>query len=240
MVLKIRELTGGYSGSNVLKDLSLTVNNNEIVALIGLNGSGKSTTINHIIGELQGYAGNIYLNDLDIQKNAMAFKKKIAYIPEQPIIYEELTLEEHIRFILASHDISYEKKKEDIKKLLKEFSLENKTHWYPKYFSKGMKQKVMIVCALLLDADLLIVDEPFIGLDTVSQKKLIAELAVKKALGASVLLTTHSLALASKFVDKFAVLQNGSISDLLTPMDLANKYHLTLDNLDEFFDKEFS
>ena len=105
MGLEVENLVGGYGQLNVLHDISFTVNTGELVALVGLNGSGKSTTINHIIGLLQAKSGQIMLNQLELLKQPIDYKKQIAYIPEQPILYEELTVKEHIDVTIAAYGL---------------------------------------------------------------------------------------------------------------------------------------
>ena len=236
MGLKIENLTGGYAGNIVLKDVSFNVDNGKIVALIGLNGAGKSTTINHIIGELQPKQGSISLNGTLLSCQPTAFKSQIAYIPEQPILYDELTLSEHLHLMLATHG------KDDVTswtytmELLKMFRLQDKLKWLPIHFSKGMRQKVMLVAAFMLRSPLLIIDEPFLGLDTLAQKNVIGLIREQANNGSSVLMTTHLLASSAQFVDEFIVLDQGSKYFSGTPQNLADKHGLTLSTLDNFFD----
>ncbi|MEX0380855.1 ABC transporter ATP-binding protein [Leuconostoc sp. MS02] len=236
MGLKIKKISGGYVGNTVLKDVSFEVANGEIVALIGLNGAGKSTTINHIIGELQPQQGTLVLNDVSLSQQPTAFKSQIAYIPEQPILYDELTLGEHLHLMLSAHMIDNTLTWSRVLELLKIFRLEDKLQWLPTHFSKGMRQKVMLVSAFMLNAPLLIVDEPFLGLDTLAQKDVVRLIREQSEKGNSVLMTTHLLASAAKFVDRFVVLRDGKVSFSGTPTALADAHGLTLDSLDDFFD----
>ncbi|CAH1849922.1 ABC transporter ATP-binding protein [Convivina praedatoris] len=236
MGLKIDNLSGGYAGNNVLKNVTFEVPNGKIVALIGLNGAGKSTTINHVIGQRPPYAGSILLNDIDISQDPTAFKQQIAYIPEQPILYDELTLEEHLHFMLASHNIDDEQHWQRVLVLLAKFRLDNKLHWLPIHFSKGMRQKVMIVAAFMLNAPLLVVDEPFLGLDTLAQKDVVRLMEEQARQGNGVLLTTHLLGSAANYVDTFVVLKDGQVDFIGSPEALAQKHNLSLANLDDFFD----
>ncbi|CAH1857366.1 ABC transporter ATP-binding protein [Convivina intestini] len=236
MGLKIDNLSGGYAGNNVLKNVTFEVPNGKIVALIGLNGAGKSTTINHVIGQRPPYAGSIVLNNIDISQDPTAFKQQIAYIPEQPILYDELTLEEHLHFMLASHNLDDEQHWQRVLALLAKFRLDNKLHWLPIHFSKGMRQKVMIVAAFMLNAPLLIVDEPFLGLDTLAQKDVVRLMEDQVRQGNGVLLTTHLLGSAASYVDTFVVLKNGQVDFIGSPEELAQKHKLSLANLDDFFD----
>lgn len=236
MGLKVDNLYGGYAGNQVLKNVSFTIEDGCIIALIGLNGAGKSTTINHIIGELHPQSGQITLNQVNIVEAPTAFKSQIAYIPEQPILYDELTLAEHLHLLLAAHGQDNDKSWDRVSRLLNMFRLQDKQHWLPIHFSKGMRQKVMLVSAFMLEAPLLIIDEPFLGLDTLAQRDVVTLIREQAQLGHSVLMTTHLLASAAKFVDQFVVLNNGQVDFVGTPSALADKYQLSVANLDDYFD----
>ncbi len=211
MTLKISHLTGGYGQTNTIKDLNFTIEAGTVTALIGLNGSGKTTTINHVIGLMQPKSGSISFNGQDRIISAIWPTYLNAYIPELPIIYEDLTLREHIQTTIAAYHLDSKLIKDKIAKLLKVFRLEDKLAWFPIDFSKGMRQKVMIVLALLTDAPLLVVDEPFIGLDPLAVSDLIDLLKEKKAAGTTILMSTHLVEGAEKFVDQFLLIDRGRI-----------------------------
>ncbi len=164
-LLHIENLYGGYTHKNVLHDISFDLNKGEIVGLIGLNGAGKSTTIKHIIGLMQPKKGEVLVQGKSFQNDPEAYRNQMAYIPEMPILYDELTLYEHLRLTAMAYGIEEEVFEQRLPKLLKEFRLEKKLNWFPVHFSKGMRQKVMIMCAFLIEPPLYIVDEPFVGLD---------------------------------------------------------------------------
>ena len=193
MTLKIENLTGGYFGTTVLKDVDFTVNDGELVGLIGLNGAGKSTTIQEIIGLLTPYQGQILLDGLSITQDAESYRKKIGFIPEQPSLYEELTLREHIEVTALAYDVAPDVALARAEKMLKTFRLSDKLDWFPANFSKGMKQKVMIICAFLTEPSLYIIDEPFLGLDPLAINDLIDLMIEMKKTGASILMSTHIL-----------------------------------------------
>ena len=182
-MLEIKELTGGYVNIPVLKDVSFEVGNGQLVGLIGLNGAGKSTTISEIIGLLTPYKGQIQIDGLELRTNPSDYRKKIGFIPETPSLYEELTLREHIETVAMAYDIEQETAFERVDKLLEMFRLKEKLDWFPVHFSKGMKQKVMIICAFVVDPSLFIVDEPFLGLDPVAIADLIQLLDEEKKKG---------------------------------------------------------
>ena len=211
MTLQIKNLTGGYFGNTVLKDVEFTVNDGELVGLIGLNGAGKSTTIQEIIGLLSPYKGQVLLDEVSISQDPENYRKKIGFIPEQPSLYEALTLREHIEVTALAYDVAIDVAMRRAEKLLKTFRLSDKLDWFPANFSKGMKQKVMIICAFLIEPSLYIIDEPFMGLDPLAIQDLIDLMIDMKKSGSSILMSTHILSTAEKFCDKFIVLHEGRV-----------------------------
>lgn len=213
MALKIEHLVGGYSQIPVLKDISFEVNEGELVGLIGLNGAGKSTTINHVIGLMTPQKGKITINGKTVYEDSDAYKKQMAYIPEMPVLYPELTLKEHIDLTIMAYRLDKEQAWKRANELLETFRLANKLDWFPNNFSKGMKQKVMIVCAFLTDAKLYIIDEPFLGLDPLATDDLLKLIDERKSHGAAVLMSTHVLDTAEKYCDRFVLLHDGKIQN---------------------------
>lgn len=210
-MLEVKNVTGGYVNIPVLKDVSFSVKDGELVGLIGLNGAGKSTTIKEIIGLLTPYQGQILIDGQSLLQNAEVYRKKIGFIPETPSLYEELTLKEHLEIVAMAYGLSWEETWGRTEKLLKLFRLNEKLDWYPVNFSKGMKQKVMIICAFMVEPSLLIVDEPFLGLDPVAIADLIALLEEEKSKGTSILMSTHVLDSAEKMCDSFVILHQGQV-----------------------------
>lgn len=210
-MLEINKLTGGYVNIPVLKEVSFSVPDGQLIGLIGLNGAGKSTTINEIIGLLHPYAGEVQIDGLSLPEAPTEYRKKIGYIPETPSLYEELTLREHIETVAMAYDLNMDQVMVRVQPLLERFRLAEKLDWFPTQFSKGMKQKVMIICAYAVDPSLYIVDEPFLGLDPVAIADLIQLLADEKAKGKSILMSTHVLDSAEKMCDGFVILHKGQV-----------------------------
>lgn len=210
-MLEVKEMTGGYANIPVLKDVSFQVKDGELVGLIGLNGAGKSTTIKEIIGLLTPYKGEILIDGESLTSHPTSYRKKIGFIPETPSLYEELTLKEHLEVVAMAYDLDWEKAFERAQGLLKIFRLDTKLDWFPVQFSKGMKQKVMIICAFMVEPSLLIVDEPFLGLDPVAIQDLIDLLAEERQKGTSILMSTHVLDSAEKMCDRFVILHQGEV-----------------------------
>ncbi len=219
-MLKIENLTGGYVNVPVLKHISFEVNDGELVGLIGLNGAGKSTTINEIIGLLTPYQGQICIDGLRLEDDLEAYRRKIGFIPETPSLYEELTLREHLETVAMAYDLDQEATFERAEGLLSLFRLDDKLDWFPSRFSKGMKQKVMIICAFIVEPSLFIIDEPFLGLDPLAIADLTDLLAQEKAKGKSILMSTHVLDSAEKMCDRFVILHQGQVRAQGTLTDL--------------------
>jgi ABC-2 type transport system ATP-binding protein len=234
--LQINNLNGGYPGNQVLHDVSFNVPAGQIIGLIGLNGAGKSTTIAHVIDELRPLSGTIAINGVATQQPDV-YRQMMAYIPEQPILYPELTLREHLTLLLSAYQVDVATKWPEVEALLVTFRLADKLHWLPTHFSKGMKQKVMLVAALMLDVPLLIVDEPFVGLDALAMKDLVNLLTRKAEQGTAILLTTHLLQNAANFVDGFVWLDQGAVKFTGSADALAQHYNVSPDNLDGLFDQ---
>ncbi|GBG94481.1 ABC transporter ATP-binding protein [Ligilactobacillus salitolerans] len=235
MSLEVEHLVGGYSSLPVLKDISFEVKQGTLVGLIGLNGAGKSTTINHIIGLLRPQKGSISLNGVSLQNAPAAYKKKIAYIPEIPVLYDELTLKEHLELTMMAYKLEQKQAWDHALRLLKIFRLEKKLDWFPINFSKGMKQKVMIVCAMLPDVDLLLVDEPFLGLDPLATRDLLNLLAEKKENGTAILMSTHVLSTAQEVCDSFVMIDEGQVLADGTFADLRKQSRQPTASLSEIY-----
>lgn len=235
MSLEINQLTGGYAHVPVLQEVSFTVPNQQVVGLIGLNGAGKSTTIKHIIGLLMPQKGTITLNGVTLQSNPDQYRQSMAYVPETPVLYPELTLREHLELTMMAYDLDFEMTWAKAMVLLKKFRLDNKLDWFPVHFSKGMRQKVMIVNAFMTDADLFIIDEPFTGLDPLAIHDLLDIIADKKAAGAAILMSTHILATAQQYADSFVLLNQGKVRTTGTLEELKAEFNMADANLDDIY-----
>lgn len=234
MALLVEHLTGGYSHIPVLKDVNFEVNDGELVGLIGLNGAGKSTTIKHIIGLLRPQKGKILVNGHSLSEGDI-YRKEIGFIPETPVLYDDLTLQEHIAVTAMAYDIPMDQAMKRAEPLLKTFRLDKKLDWFPIHFSKGMKQKVMILCAFLIQPSLYIIDEPFLGLDPLAIDALLHLMTEMKQQGASILMSTHILATAEQFCDRFIVLHEGTVLAQGTMEELREQFHMPDARLDELY-----
>ncbi|MBM6370158.1 ABC transporter ATP-binding protein [Staphylococcus epidermidis] len=211
MTVKVEHLTGGYGKKTVIKDLNFELEKGEIVGLIGLNGAGKSTTIKHMLGLINPMEGKLSISNIRINEDIENYRRKLSYIPESPVIYDELTLEEHIEMTAMAYQLSREEAMRRAKPLLKVFRLENELKVFPSHFSKGMKQKVMIICAFIVDPELYIIDEPFLGLDPLGIQSMLDLMVEKRNENRTVLMSTHILATAERYCDRFIILDKGEI-----------------------------
>ncbi|MEI4790392.1 ABC transporter ATP-binding protein [Bacillus sp. FJAT-53060] len=234
-LLTVKDVTGGYTKNPVLKNISFELERNQIVGLIGLNGAGKSTTIRHIIGLMKPHKGVIELNGRTLQEDQEAYRSQFTFIPETPVLYEELTLKEHLELTAMAYGLSKEQLEERLPSLLKEFRMEKRLKWFPAHFSKGMKQKVMIMCAFLVEPELYIIDEPFLGLDPLAINALLERMNAAKKSGASVLMSTHILATAERYCDAFIILHEGEIRAKGTLTELREQFKMRDATLDDLY-----
>lgn len=234
-LLQVNQLTGGYTRNPVLKDISFEVDKHSIVGLIGLNGAGKSTTIRHVIGLMEPHKGEISINGISFQDEPEAYRSQFSFIPETPILYEELTLYEHLELTAMAYGLSRETFKNRLDPLLKEFRMEKRLKWFPSHFSKGMKQKVMIMCAFLVEPELYIIDEPFVGLDPLAINALLEMMNKAKQEGAGILMSTHILATAERYCDSFIILHNGKIRAKGTLSELQDEFGMKGASLDDLY-----
>ncbi|MEI5906454.1 ABC transporter ATP-binding protein [Bacillus spongiae] len=234
-LLQLDNITGGYTRKSVLKNVSFSVNNNEIVGLIGLNGAGKSTTIKHIIGLMEQKEGTITINGIELKNEPDTYRKQFSFIPETPILYEELTLEEHLKLTAMAYGLEESTYEARVADLLKEFRLQKKLGWFPAHFSKGMKQKVMIMSAFLTRPDLYIIDEPFVGLDPLGIQSLLDWMERMKQDGAGILMSTHILATAERYCDSFVILHDGKVRAKGTLTELQQQFEMPSATLDDIY-----
>lgn len=234
-ILQLSNVTGGYTRKPVIKDLSFTIEKGELVGLIGLNGAGKSTTIKHIIGTLLQREGEIRLNGITLRDDISAYRSQFSYIPETPVLYEELTLKEHLEMTAMAYGLPENEWRKRADELLKEYRMEHRLNWFPSHFSKGMRQKVMIISAFLVNPSLYIIDEPFVGLDPLGIQSLLDQMTVKKQEGASILMSTHILSTAEKYCDRIILLHEGRVRAQGTMDDLRAAFNMPEATLDDLY-----
>lgn len=235
-LLELRDVTGGYTMTRpVLHNISFNVHSGEIVGLIGLNGAGKSTTIKHILGLMEPTSGTIIIRGKTCVEAPDEYRSQFTYIPETPQLYEELTLWEHMKLTAMAYSVDEETFNRRTEKLLQEFRMEKMKHWFPNEFSKGMRQKVMIMCALLVEPNLYVVDEPFVGLDPIAIQSFLNWMVEFREQGAGILMSTHILATAEKYCDRIIILHEGKIVLQGTLNELREKANMSAASLDDIY-----
>lgn len=210
-MLEIKNLTKKYNNKKAVDNLTLTINDGEIFGFIGHNGAGKTSTIKCCVGILTFDDGEILIDGLSIAKNPVECKRKIAYIPDNPDLYEQLTGIQYLNFIADIYEIDKEKRKEQIKKYSDIFELANNLPDIISTYSHGMKQKLALISAFIREPKILILDEPFVGLDPKSShevKKIMQQMCDE---GKSVFFSTHVLEVVEKICDKIAIIKDGKL-----------------------------
>ncbi|MBO8172356.1 MAG: ABC transporter ATP-binding protein [Bacillaceae bacterium] len=235
-ILQLDGVTGGYDASNpIIHDVTFDVHPNEIVALIGLNGAGKSTTIKHILGLLKPHQGSITINGHRFLDDPDTYRSHYTFIPETPVYYKEMTLWEHLEFTARVYGLSRETFEKRIHPLLHTFRMEAKINQFPEHFSKGMRQKMMIMMALMVKPPLYIIDEPLMGLDPLGIQSLLQSLEKAKQEGSGILMTTHILSTAERYCDRFIIMHDGRIAAQGTLSELQQKSGNPQATLDELY-----
>lgn len=211
-MLAINNYSKAYNKDHfAVSGLSLNMDSGDLFAFIGHNGAGKSTTIKSIVGILPFDDGDILIDGISIKKDPIACKKMIAYIPDNPDIYDSLTGIQYLNFIADIFKVDKTSRKAIIDKYASEFELTNDLNNLISSYSHGMKQKLVIISALVHSPKLLILDEPFVGLDpkaTYLVKKAMVEFCEN---GGAIFFSTHVLEVAEKLCNKLAIIKNGKL-----------------------------
>lgn len=210
-MLKIEHLTKTYGEKKAVDDLSLHILPGEIYGFIGHNGAGKTTTIKSVVGLLQFDEGKITVDGIDNKENPTECKKRIAYIPDNPDLYDFMTGRKYLNFISDIFGVDAKERKERIEKLSGTFEIAGDLDQPISAYSHGMKQKLAIIAAWLHDPKLIIMDEPFVGLDPKAShilKEMMREVCDR---GGAIFFSTHVLEVAEKLCDKVAIIKGGKL-----------------------------
>lgn len=212
-MLEIKNFSKTYSKNKkkAVDDLSIKVEDGEIYGFIGHNGAGKTTTIKSIVGIIDFEEGDILVNGISIKDNPIEVKKQIAYIPDSPDIYTSYTGINYLNFIADIFNISKEEREAEIKKYADTFDLTNALGDLISSYSHGMKQKLVIISALLHKPKLLILDEPFVGLDPNASHKLKTIMKNMCKEGASIFFSSHVLEVVEKLCNKVGIIKDGKL-----------------------------
>ena len=211
-MLTIRHLTKTYKGGKrAVDDLSLTVENGDIYGFIGHNGAGKSTTIKAVVGVLDFESGTIEIDGHDVKREPLACKQITAYIPDNPDLYEHLTGIQYLNFIADIFGVEARDKERRIREYAERFEITDALGDSITSYSHGMRQKAAIISALIHEPRLLVLDEPFVGLDpkaSLTLKEIMRELC---AGGGAIFFSTHVLEVAQKLCNKVGIIRQGRL-----------------------------
>ena len=210
-MLKIEHLTKVYGDKKAVDDLSLHIRPGEIYGFIGHNGAGKTTTIKACCGILRQDSGQVYVDGVSMEQDPIACKAKLAYIPDNPDLYEFMTGIQFLNFVADIFGVSAEARKERIRRYADAFELTDDLAQPIGSYSHGMKQKLAIISALIHEPKLIIMDEPFVGLDPKAShtlKLLMRDICDR---GGAIFFSTHVLEVAEKLCDKVAIIKGGRL-----------------------------
>ena len=210
-MIEIKNVTKKYGNKKAVDDVSFNVNDGDIFAFIGHNGAGKTTLIKAIVGIHDFDEGDILIDGISIKDNPVECKKLMAFVPDNPETYEHMKAIDYINFICDMYEVNSKVREENIKKYASIFNMEDKLNDTIDSFSHGMKQKIVLISALSHDPKILIMDEPFVGLDpkAVFDIKEILNEMVKE--GKIVFYSTHILDVAEKLCTRVAIIKNGKL-----------------------------
>lgn len=210
-MLKIERLTKTYGAKKAVDDLSLHIQAGEICGFIGHNGAGKTTTIKAVCGILPFDSGEIYVDGKSVKENPLEVKRRIAYLPDNPNLYEFLSGIKYLNFIADVFSVGKTEREERIAKYADMFELTPALAQSISSYSHGMKQKLALISALMHEPKLLLLDEPFVGLDPKASHLLKIEMRELCRQGSAIFFSTHVLEVAEKLCDKIAIIKNGKL-----------------------------
>ncbi|MGF0040416.1 ABC transporter ATP-binding protein [Peptoniphilaceae bacterium SGI.131] len=219
-MIKVEGVTKKFANKLAVDKVSFEVRDGEIFGFLGPNGAGKTTTIKMIVGLLLPDQGEISLSGIDVLRDNYESKKRLAYVPDNPDLYDNMTAEQFISFIANIFNVSKEDRIERTQKYARLFEIENSLQDYLSGFSHGMKQKIALISALVHDPDVLILDEPMVGLDPKSSYNLKEIMRQRCNEGKSVFFSTHVMEVAEKLCDRLAIIKDGKIVAMGTIDDI--------------------
>lgn len=219
-MIKVRDLAKLYGDFVAVRSISFDVGVGEVLGLVGPNGAGKTSTLRCLAGILAPSRGSVEIAGHDIQRDPIAAKRELAFIPDEPHLFDYLTVEEHLRFIARLYGVTDVDTR--LPELLAELELSDKRKSLPSELSRGMRQKLAIACGLLHSPSVLILDEPLTGLDPGGMRRMRATIAARAQAGAAVILSSHLLNLVEELCTKLLIMRRGecvaygSIDEIIT------------------------
>ena len=210
-MLEARGLTKQFGGVTVVRNVSFSIARGEILGYLGPNGSGKSTTIKMIVGLLEPTTGTIHFDGLDTAADPVAFKSRLGYVPEEPHLYTHLTSLEYLMLVGRLRGLETERIARKSRELLRLFELDDARYATMSAYSKGMRQRVLLAAALLHDPDVLVLDEPFSGLDVSADVLFRTFLRALAEQGRAILFSSHRLDVVEKVCRRVVILHHGKV-----------------------------
>jgi ABC-2 type transport system ATP-binding protein len=210
-MIEIMNLTKRYGNITAISNINLTIPSGQFFGFLGPNGAGKTTTIKTIVGLLKPTSGSVKINGIDIQRDPIQAKRLIGFIPDKPFIYEKLTGREFLHFVAGLYEVNGREVESRIEQLLDLFELTDWKDELVESYSHGMRQKTVMSAALIHQPQVLVVDEPMVGLDPKGArqvKKIFKDLCAQ---GTTIFMSTHTLEIAEEMCDYIAIIQKGSI-----------------------------
>ncbi|OLC80709.1 MAG: ABC transporter ATP-binding protein [Acidobacteria bacterium 13_1_40CM_4_65_8] len=234
-MITVEHLRRTYGSFTAVDDLSFQVAPAEIVGLIGPNGAGKTTTLRSLAGILRPTAGHVRIDGHDLVQDPIEAKRRLAFMPDEPHLFEYLTVEEHLRLTARLYTVGdFEAR---ARALLDELELAGREKSLPGELSRGMRQKVVIACGLVRDATTLLFDEPLTGLDPIGIRKMRETIVARGRSGAAILLSSHLLHLVEEICTRVIIMDHGRIVADGTFAELASRADLASagSNLEQIF-----
>lgn len=210
-MLEIKNFSKSYGDFKAVDNLNLTVKDGEIYGFIGHNGAGKSTTIKAVVGAMDFNEGEIYIDGKSVKKDPLGCKSVTAYVPDNPDIYDHLSGIQYLNFICDIFRVSESDRNERIKKYAELFEISSNLGDLISSYSHGMKQKLVLISALVHNPRFMVLDEPFVGLDPVASHKLKEIMREKCNEGGAIFFSTHVLEVAEKLCDRIGIIKRGRL-----------------------------
>jgi ABC-2 type transport system ATP-binding protein len=233
-VLEVHQLRKRYDGQLAVRGVSFAAAAGEVLGLVGPNGAGKTTTLRCCAGILVPSAGRVRVAGVDLAADPVAAKRRLAFVPDEPHLFDYLTVTEHLEFVARLYGVRDAARR--VPPLLDELELSDKRRALPGELSRGMRQKLAIACALLHDPQVLLLDEPLTGLDPLGMRRMKATIAARAADGAAVVLSSHLLHLVEELCTRLVVLHRGAVAAQGTIAEIvAGRPELAGRSLEEMF-----
>ncbi len=236
-MIELKNLSKNFGKTRAVSNLNLVVPPGELFALLGPNGAGKTTTVKMITGLILPAQGEIFIKGIDLLKEPEKAKSVIAYIPDEPFLYPELTGREFIFFVSRLYDLEKKTIEDRMGYLFEEFRIDKWIDSPSSEYSHGMRQKVIFIQALIHNPDVIVIDEPMVGLDPVSTRTVKKLLKERVSGGAVVFMSTHSLSLAEEISDRVGIIDNGNLIEIGKVSELKKRKGKTYSTLEEVYFK---